>query len=51
MSFKAYMMEIIQQLVRVYYQFDSNSANELKAPQKGWVFLNPNPHEVYNQTI
>ncbi len=51
MSFKAYMIEKLRQLVGIYYQLNSNGADELKALREEWAFLDPNPHEVYNQTV
>ncbi len=45
------MMEKLRQLGGVHYQLGSNGADELKALQKRWAFLDPNPYEVYNQTV
>ncbi len=46
MSFKTHMIEKLRQLVEVHYQLGCNGADELKALQEGWEFLDPNLHEV-----
>lgn len=41
------MMEKIRQLIGIYYQLDRNDFRYLKNLQEDWVFLNPNPNEIY----
>ena len=47
MNFRAHIIEKIRQFVAVYYQLNSNKADNLKALQRGWAFFNFNLDEVY----
>lgn len=48
MSFKAYIIEKIQELIRVYYQLHSNGPNYLKILQIGWTIFDLNPDNIYD---
>ena len=52
MSFRAHIIEKIQALVGNHYQLHDHSkgANYLNFLQIGWIFLNPNPDELYDMT-
>ena len=49
-GFYAYIMEKIRVLIGNHYQLDghTNGVNYLQSLRTGWIFLNPNPNEVYD---
>ena len=51
MGFRVSLIEKILVLVEVHDQLYSNKENYLRSPQTNWIFLDPNPNEIYDKTI